>query len=59
MKKVPTVSGDYLIYFHPLKTVSNIFMRNGTYSLMLIDKRDKRLKSQKEGSFIECSIVYK
>ena len=25
MKKVTTTSDDYLVYFHPLKIVSNVF----------------------------------
>ena len=38
MKKVTAASGDYLVYFHPLPIVSNIFMRNGTYPLMFIGR---------------------
>ena len=38
MKKVTAASGDYLAYFHPLTIVSNIFMRNGIYSLMFIGR---------------------
>ena len=34
MKKVTSASDDYLAYFTPLTIVSNVFMRNGTYSLM-------------------------
>ena len=36
MKEVTATSSDYLVYFHPLTIVSNIFMRNRIYSLMFI-----------------------
>ena len=35
-RRVPTANGDYLIYFHPLTIVSNLFMR--TYPLMFIGR---------------------
>ena len=38
MKKEITTSSDYLVYFHPLTIVSNIFMKNGTYPLMFIGR---------------------
>ena len=36
--KVTAESGDYIVYFHPLTIVSNVFMRNGTYPLMSISR---------------------
>ena len=36
MKKVTAASDDYLVHFHLLTIVSNIFMRNGIYPLMFI-----------------------
>ena len=38
MKKVTAASDDYLVYFHPLTIVYNIFMRNRTYPLMFIGR---------------------
>ena len=38
MKKVIAARGDYVVYFHPLRIVYNVFMRNGTYSLMFIGR---------------------
>ena len=38
MKKVTTASGDYLVYFHPLTIVFDLFMRNGTYPLIFIGR---------------------
>ena len=38
MKKVTAASGDYLLCFHPLTIVSNVFMRKGTYQFMFIDR---------------------
>ena len=43
MKNVATASGDYLVYFHTLTIVSNIFMRNGTYPLMFIGRVYNRM----------------
>ena len=36
VEKVTAVSGDNLVYFHPLTIVSKVIMRNGTYLLMFI-----------------------
>ena len=33
---VTTASGNYLVYFHPLTIMSNVFMRIGTYPLIFI-----------------------
>ena len=38
MTKVTTANDDYLVYFHLLTIVSNVFMRNGTYPLMFIGR---------------------
>ena len=38
MEKVTTASGDYIVYFHPLIVVPNVFIRNGTYPLMFIGR---------------------
>ena len=45
MKKVSAVSGDFLVYFHPLTIVSSIFMRNGTYPLMFIGRVDNGVRN--------------
>ena len=38
MKQVTIASSDYVVCFHHLAIVSNIFMRNGTYPLMFIGR---------------------
>ena len=46
-EKLPTVRGDYLVsIFHPLTIVSNVFMGNGTYSLMVISRVYSSMKNR-------------
>ena len=46
MKKVTTASDDYLVYFHPLTIESNVFMRNGTYPLMIIGREHNNYEAK-------------
>ena len=42
MKKITAANGDNLVYVHPVTIVFNVFLRNGTYSLMFISRVDNR-----------------
>ena len=56
MKKVTAASGEYLVYFHPLAKVSNVFMNNGTYPLMFISRLYKTYWHTLEKKQSQCEI---
>ena len=56
-KKITAASVDYIVYFLPFTTVSNVFMRNGTYPLMLQGRVYNILHTHRSGRYAYSAKV--